>query len=90
MRGALFIPTAALAMGVWSGSGKLFEGLFMVCWYIGPIQKIGMLNFMTTSSTAVSAGLPVLYLVATVALLVATVIGRRRQMEMGENCSLGC
>jgi hypothetical protein len=80
--GALFIPTAALAMGVWSGSGKLFEGLFMVCWYIGPIQKIGMLNFMTTSTTAVSAGLPVLYLVATVALLGAAVIGRRRQMEM--------
>ncbi len=80
--GALFIPTAALAMGVWSGSGKLFEGLFMVCWYIGPIQKLGMLNFMTTSSAAVSAGLPVLYLVATVALLVAALIGRRRQMEM--------
>jgi len=81
--GALFIPTAALAMGVWSGSSKVFEALFMVCWYIGPVQKVTPFNFMTTSSAAVSAGLPYIYLAATVALLAAALIGRQRQMQTG-------
>ena len=80
--GAMFIPTAALAMGVWSGSSKLFEALFMVCWYIGPVHKVGHLNFMTTSSAAITAGLPWFYLAATVVLLAAALIGRRRQTLM--------
>ena len=81
--GALFIPTAALAMGVWTRSSKLFEALFILCWYIGPIQKISQFNFMTTSPAAVAAGLPKIYLGATLVLLIAALIGRRRQMEIG-------
>ena len=77
--GATFIPTAALALGVWSRTGKLFEALFIVCWYIGPIQKVGALNFMTTSSAAVASGLPLKYFLATMVLLAAAVIGRRCQ-----------
>jgi hypothetical protein len=77
--GAVFIPSAALAMGVWSGSSKLFEALFILCWYIGPIQKVGPFNFMTTSPTAITAGLPGIYLLATLVLLAVAVIGRRRQ-----------
>jgi len=78
--GAMFIPTAALAMGVWSRSSKLFEALFILCWYIGPIQKVSQFNFMTASPAAVAAGLPHIYLTATVVLLATALIGRRRQM----------
>jgi hypothetical protein len=81
--GAMFIPTAALAMGVWSRSSKLFEALFILCWYIGPIQKVSQFNFMTTSPAAIAAGLPRIYLGAIIVLLVAALIGRRRQMEIG-------
>ena len=75
--GTMFIPSAALAMGVWSRSSKLFEALFILCWYIGPIHKAGQFNFMTTSPDAIAAELPKLYLGATIALLVAALIGRR-------------
>ncbi|MEO6325289.1 MAG: ABC transporter permease subunit [Thermoanaerobaculia bacterium] len=38
LAGAIFIPSLALALGVVSGSSKLFEGLYTTLWYIGPIQ----------------------------------------------------
>lgn len=36
--GALFIPTLALALGVWTKSSRPFEGLFTGVWYIGPLN----------------------------------------------------
>jgi len=79
--GATFIPTAALAMGVWSGTSKLFEALFIICWYIGPFQKVSQFNFIPTSATAIAAGLPYIYLLATISILIVAVIGRRRQIK---------
>ena len=37
--GGLFIPTLAVALGIWSGSGKLFQMVFMLMWYLGPLNK---------------------------------------------------
>ena len=36
--GAAFIPTLALAAGVWSQSSKLFEAVYLVWWYLGPVH----------------------------------------------------
>src|SRR5207342_3563182 len=38
--GAFFIPTMALALGVWSGSSKLFEVLYLLMWYLGPANRL--------------------------------------------------
>jgi hypothetical protein len=32
LAGALFVPSLALALGVWSGTSKLFEGLYTTLW----------------------------------------------------------
>jgi len=77
---ALFIPTLALALGVWSGSSKLFEALYVVWWYIGPVSGVPRLDFMGLSDTAIAMGLPLVYLAGTIVLLALTVIGRRRQI----------
>ncbi len=37
--GALWIPSLALALGVWTGSSRAFEGLYTVLWYIGPDES---------------------------------------------------
>lgn len=78
-------PAGALPAGSLSqrSSSKLFEALFILCWYIGPIQKVTQFNFMTTSPAAIAAGLPKIYLGTIIVLLVAALIGRRRQMEIG-------
>jgi hypothetical protein len=43
--GALFIPSLALALGVWAKSSRPFEGLFTALWYSGPLNRVPGLDF---------------------------------------------
>jgi hypothetical protein len=43
--GALFIPSLALALGVWTKSSRPFEGLFTALWYTGPLNRIPGFDF---------------------------------------------
>lgn len=54
--GALFIPSMALAMGVWTGTSRLFEAVYMLWWYIGPMHHIPSLDFTLTWGGPVSPG----------------------------------
>jgi hypothetical protein len=78
--GAMFIPAMALALGVWSGTSKLFEGLYTAFWYAGPVQPTPGLDFMG-ASPVVSVRVPLYYLAATAGLLVVAAVGRRRQIR---------
>jgi hypothetical protein len=78
--GALFIPTFAVALGVWSGSSKLFEVVYLFLWYIGPMNQMRPLDFMGVVPAALRTGIPLVWLAATVALGVAGVAGRKRQL----------
>jgi hypothetical protein len=80
--GALFIPSLALTLGVWSGSSKLYEVVYMTIWYLGPMSNLSALDFMGAHSEAVSAGMPLYYLCLTILLLGLSVVGRRRQLQM--------
>ena len=44
--GAFFIPSLALALGVWSASSKTFEALYTVWWYVGPAHFTPGIDFM--------------------------------------------
>jgi hypothetical protein len=77
----LFIPTMALALGVWSGTSRAFEGLYVAWWYIGPLQGTPGLDFMALSQRALDAGLPLRYLSATVVLIAVALLGRWRQVR---------
>jgi hypothetical protein len=79
---AVFIPTLALALATWSGSGKLFEVIYMVLWYFGPLRQIvPQFDFMAVSDKARAAGMPLVYLIVTVALVGIAIVGRRRQLQ---------
>lgn len=71
---ALLIPSLALALGVWSGSSKLFEVLYTLWWYVGPMSHAPGLDF--TSANPGSRA-PVFYLLAAGFLLAAAYLGRR-------------
>ena len=43
--GALFIPTLALVLGVWTASCRPFEGVFTGLWYMGPLNRIPGFDF---------------------------------------------
>ena len=80
--GGLFIPTLAVALGIWSGSGKLFQMVFMLMWYLGPLNKWDVMDFMGASQQSLDRGLFLYYLLATIILLMLAVIGRVRQVKM--------
>jgi hypothetical protein len=77
LAGAIFIPTLALALGIWTGGSKAFEAIYIVWWYIGPAHHIPGLDFM--GATAASST-PVPYLIGSLALMVAAYLRRRTRM----------
>jgi hypothetical protein len=71
-----------VALAVWSGSGKLFEVVYMLLWWFGPLNQIvPQLDFMGVSDTARTAGMPLIYLVITAAVLGGALVGRQRQLQ---------
>jgi hypothetical protein len=80
--GALFIPSLALALGTWSGSSKLFEVVYTMWWYVGPMNQVPALDFTGASGEVASPAMPLRYLALTGILFALAVIGRRRQFEI--------
>lgn len=81
--GALFIPSLALACGVWSGSGKLFEALYTMLWYVGPMHQVPSLDYLGATRQGIAQGMPVVYAISAAALLALAFVGRKRQLDSG-------
>ncbi len=79
--GALIIPTLALALGVWSGTGKPFEILYTLLWYVGPMHAIPELDFMGSAPVTATTHYPLIYLMLTGIFSVAALAGRQRQLQ---------
>jgi hypothetical protein len=79
--GALFIPTFALSLGVWSGSSKPFEILYTLLWYVGPMHAMPPLDFMGSSPATAASRYPLMYLIVACALIVIALAGRKRQLQ---------
>lgn len=77
LSGAIFIPSLALATGVWSGTSKLFEILYMVIWYLGPLNKVTELDFIGSHSN----GSPQFFVPFSIALIALAFFGRSRQLR---------
>jgi len=76
--GSIFIPSLALASGVWSGTSKLFEILYLVIWYIGPLNHaVPELDYIGTTSN----GYPEFFIPFSIALVIIALIGRARQLR---------
>ncbi|MGC2620490.1 MAG: hypothetical protein WA414_15705 [Acidobacteriaceae bacterium] len=74
MAGAVFIPSLALALGFWTGTGKWFEAIYTGWWYIGPLHHIRNADFMGTMAGSTTPGL----FVGLAAILLASCFVRRR------------
>ena len=83
--GALFIPTLALTLGVWSGTSKFFEGFYTVLWYVGPLQHTPTLDFLGTTPAAIEARAPLTFLLLTAVLGGLAFAGRRRQLQLRDS-----
>jgi hypothetical protein len=78
--GAVFIPSLALALGVWSGTSKTFEAIYVAFWYLGPAHHTPSIDFMATTDKAAAAGTPVAFAIAAAVLFMLAIGGRWRQI----------
>jgi hypothetical protein len=72
---ALFIPSLALVLGIWSGSSKLFEVLYVSLWYLA-LNKVYAVDYLG----AYSRGNISLFIPLSLALIAAAFIGRAKQL----------
>jgi hypothetical protein len=92
---AAFIPAAALALGIWSGSSKLFEVVYLLLWTLGPLNQmmaaLGFplvadqflaFDFIGSSDAAISERISFYYAGFTILLLGLALIGRKRQIRV--------
>jgi hypothetical protein len=79
LAGIVFVPTLALAAGTVSGSKKLFEVMYLVIWYIGPVNGLTALDYTGTSGTANA----LVYLAVALTLGVIVLLWRRQQVAAG-------
>ncbi len=79
LSGALFIPSLALALGVWSGSSKAFEVIYVLWWYLGPLHpsEMSALDFMGISTSSYW----LTYLLLSAILIMIALFGRMRQIQ---------
>lgn len=80
--GAAFIPSLAMALGVWSGGSKLFEVIYILLWYIGPMSRVVFLDYMGVTNDAVSTRMPLYYMVVTILLWGLTLVGQRKRIRV--------
>ena len=76
LSGALFIPSLALALGIWSSSSKLFEVLHVFLWYL-VINGVTAVDYPGANSDG-NVGF---FLTLSMALIALSFIGRARQIQ---------
>ena len=77
LAGLLFIPSLALALGVWTATSKAFEVIYAVFWYLGVLNDVLELDY---AGLHASGNLPV-YLLLSVFLFLLALLGRQRQLR---------
>lgn len=75
--GLLFIPSLALALGVWTGNSKAFEVVYVVFWYLGLQNKVLELDYLGLHTPQ---NWPV-YLLLSLVFFFLAVLRRQRQLK---------
>ncbi len=70
----VFVPSLALALGVISSGSRVFEVVYLLWWFAGPVQKTAGVDF--------TSGAPQYYLLAAAGLLLLSAYWRGRQVRV--------
>lgn len=76
--GAVFPPSLAVALGVWTHSSRLFEVAYLLVWYLGPINGARPANFLATT-TETSVVVPLAFAAVSGLLVGAALLRRVRE-----------
>ncbi|QLH82911.1 hypothetical protein [Halosimplex pelagicum] len=76
LAGLAAAPALALAAGAWLGSARAFDTVYLLAWYLGPLQAVAPLDFV--GATSVGPVRTAAYAALAVGCLALAVLGRRR------------
>lgn len=79
LAGVAAMALAGLALGLLSKGPRLFEGLFVSLWYLGPANRVPALDFAGLSERALAAGTPWLFVAIGAALLALGLAAERHR-----------
>jgi hypothetical protein len=79
LAGCLFIPALALALGTVSGSPRLFEVVYLLLWYAGPMSGVAELDYTGATAAARAAGVAWIYPTLAAALFTVAWAARARR-----------
>ena len=79
--GVMFVPSLALAMGVWSGGSRLFEIVYLMLWYISKENGATAFDYRGATPEAIASGIPYYYLAISIVLVAMAFAGRFRQLR---------
>lgn len=80
--GAALVPAAALALGAWSGTTRLFEAVYLVIWYIGPMNHVPQVDYTGVTEAAVRHGSGAVCLALAVGCVLAAQAARLRRLRV--------
>ncbi len=75
-----FIPALALALGIWTGTSRTFEIVYLLWWY-AIVNGAAQLDFMGTTESTLASGRPLIFLEIGCVLLLIAGVGRYRQLN---------
>lgn len=80
LAGALFIPSLALLLGVVGGTERPLQILLLIFWYLGPLNELAAFDITGATDAGLALGAPWYYLAASLPLVGAALLARRRQI----------
>jgi len=81
LAGAFFLPSFAIALGIWSGSSKAYEGLLTTLWYVGPMNRTPGLDFTGAANGPLTLRYGLIYFALSATLLILAFSRRARQLR---------
>ncbi len=79
--GTLFVPSLALALGVWTNGSRTFEIVYLILWYLSIQSGATAFDYRGATVEAISASVPFYYFITAIFLTVLAVFGRWKQMS---------
>lgn len=79
---AILVPSLALVLGVLTGTSRAFEVLYMIIWYLGPLNKTAGLNFLGSADVGLNVGaMSLVYILASAGFLVLAYAFRSKLLQ---------
>ncbi|WP_132058256.1 hypothetical protein [Halorussus amylolyticus] len=79
--GVFFAPSLAIATGIWSRSSWLFEVVYLMVWYVGPLNGAVPLDFVGSTAGSIERGVPLAFVGASLVLFGTALVRRRAEIQ---------